>query len=109
MYKIFDLIGVRAEEKQAMVDALEKARIPYYETPKANWGSGQPAIWVTTEHRAQEARGVISDAQKTRRENAAKRKSSDNASITTAKLFWVFVVFGAIVLFVKLFYPGSHF
>ena len=108
MYKVFDLIGVRAEERQAMVDALEKARIPYYETQKANWGAGQPAIWVATEHRVQEARGVISDAQRIWRENAEKRRSTDNASITKTKLFWVFVVFGAMVLFVKLFYPGSH-
>ena len=108
MYKIFDLIGVRAEERQAMVDALEKARIPYYETQKANWGPGQPAIWVTTERRAQEALGVISDAQRIWRENAEKRRSSRNVSITKTKLFWVFVVFGAIVLFVKLFYPSSR-
>ena len=108
MYKIFDLIGVRAEERQAMVGALEKARIPYYETPKADWGPGQPAIWVTTEQRAEEALGVISDAQRIWKENAAKRKSPDYASITKTKLFWVFVAFSVIVLFAKLFYPGPH-
>ena len=91
-----------------MVDALEKARIPYYETPSANWGPGQPAIWVKNEHHAQEAFGVISAAQKLWRKNAEKRKSAESPLVRKTSWLWVFVIFVAIVLFVQLFYSGSR-
>jgi hypothetical protein len=107
MYKVFDLIGVMAEEKEAMEMALDKANIPYYETQKADWGRGQPAIWVRSESQAQAALKVIAAAQ-AKWTAQAKYKSHNKVSLQFWKrpAFWLVALAVLLNLIWAFFNPG---
>ena len=74
MHKVFDLIGVEQKEADAMREALHKAGISFYETPKANWGRGSPGIWVSNEASVGKAINIIRKAQQDWLESTDKRK-----------------------------------
>lgn len=108
MIKVFNLIGVPPGEKAAMRHALDEARIPYYETPVANWGRGQPGLWVKSELHAAPAHEVLAAAQERWRRRNAKNSHSFWPKSKKGIRFLFFVIIVLIAVFMGLLHPGAR-
>jgi hypothetical protein len=108
MIKVFNLIGVPPDEKAAMRYALDEAKIPYYETPVANWGWGQPGFWVKSELHAVPAQKVLATAQEQWRRSNVKTSHSFWPKSKKGIRFLIFIIIVLIVVFMGLLHPGAR-
>lgn len=106
-YKIFDITGVPAEEIEEVRTLLYRKKVKFYETPAANFGRSNAAIWVRTEKEFNKARALLDEYQisrktlRERQEGAAKVNSSSGNK--TKVLFLVFVL----VIMVWMYFFGA--
>lgn len=108
MIKVFNLISVPPEEKAAMRYALDEAKIPYYETPVANWGWGQPGLWVKSKLHAASAHEVLAAAQEQWRRRNAKTSYSFRPKSKKGIRFLFFIIIVLVVVFMGLLHPGAR-
>ncbi len=100
MKRIFDFSGVPSEEKEAMRTALRKASVEFYETPPANWGSGQSGIWVTGEPQAEKASQIIAKAQNEWRSSSVREENPNPERLRIGFKVWLFIVAVSVAVFV---------
>ena len=108
MIRVFNLIGVSPEEKAAMRYALDEAKIPCYETPVANWGRGQPGLWVKSKGHAAPAHKVLAAAQEQWRQRNVKASHSVVSKSKKGVRFLIFIVVVLIAVFMGLLHPGAR-
>jgi hypothetical protein len=106
-FRVFDLSGVRGDEKDAMLKALNKAQVDYYLTPDMERGS--PGIFVRSEEEALKATKAIDSAQRDwfyAARGKAKTEVNPETKYRDIRIWILFIVI-AIVLFIGLINPGS--
>ncbi len=67
---LFRLRNVPEDEAAEVRSLLEEHGIDFYETSPGNWGISMPGLWLRDETRLEEAKGLISEYQARRREQA---------------------------------------
>lgn len=78
--KVFDITGAPNDEVDDIRNLLDRNGVPYYETPRANFGISVAAIWVRNEKEYKKARALIDEYQKDRliKVRAASARSKKN-------------------------------
>ena len=100
MIQVFSFIGVSSDEQEAMRKALREGSVDFYETPPANWGQGQPGLWVRRQEQAEKANRLLELAQEKWVKQTESSAKTVVRSPSAKRSVWLFVVFAVIVVFV---------
>ena len=89
--RIFEIGAAPESEVEGVRSALRDYGVPFYETPRGNYGRSMAALWVENDADYSKARQVIEQYQATYRANAG----ADGAK---SKLNWRLVPWGILLV-----------